>query len=95
MSITADTVKHVANLARLKLEERELPPLVQQLSNILGLVEQLKELDTDAVTPMSHALDMPIPERPDLVVPTSTREAMLANAPDTEQGYFRVPKIIE
>lgn len=95
MSITTDTVKHVANLARLRLDDQELAPLAQQLSNILGLVEQLNELDTDTITPMSHALDMPIPERPDRVVPTSTREAMLANAPDTVQGYFRVPKIIE
>ncbi|MBF0422962.1 MAG: Asp-tRNA(Asn)/Glu-tRNA(Gln) amidotransferase subunit GatC [Magnetococcales bacterium] len=95
MSITAETVKHVANLARLKVDESGLPALVRQLSDILGLVEQLNELDTGNVVPMSHALDQPMPERADEVTNSNRREAMLANAPDTSQGYFRVPKIIE
>ncbi|MBF0147404.1 MAG: Asp-tRNA(Asn)/Glu-tRNA(Gln) amidotransferase subunit GatC [Magnetococcales bacterium] len=95
MSIQAETVKQVAVLARLQLDDQAVPPLVEQLSNILKLVEQLNELDTRDVVPMSHALDMPIPERPDEVVNTNCKDALLANAPDSVQGYFQVPKIIE
>ncbi|HIJ84307.1 MAG: aspartyl/glutamyl-tRNA(Asn/Gln) amidotransferase subunit C [Magnetococcales bacterium] len=95
MSIQAETVKQVAVLARLKIADEALPAFVQQMSNILSLVEQLNELDTQNIAPMSHALDMPIPERPDIVCNANRKEAMLSNAPDCVDGYFQVPKIIE
>ncbi|MBF0133501.1 MAG: Asp-tRNA(Asn)/Glu-tRNA(Gln) amidotransferase subunit GatC [Magnetococcales bacterium] len=95
MSIPIETVRHVAALARLHVDEATLPALTEQLSNILNLVNQLNELDTQDVVPMSHAVDMPTPERPDIVVNTQRKEALLANAPDVAQGHFQVPKIIE
>ncbi len=95
MSIQADTVKHVAQLARLEIDETELSTLTGQLSNILDLMAQLNRLPTDEVKPMTHAVDIKIPLRPDRVVNENRRDALLAGAPDTEQGHFRVPKIIE
>ncbi len=95
MSIQADTVKHVATLARLKIDDDELSTLTGQLSNILDLMAHLNQLPTDDVKPMTHAVDIKIPQRPDRVVNKKQRQALLAGAPDTEQGHFRVPKIIE
>lgn len=95
MSIQTETVKQVALLARLEIEKETLPAFVEQLSNILNLVEQLNELDTQDVQPMSHPIEMSIPERPDTVVNKNRKEQLLANAPDTAEGYFQVPKIIE
>ncbi|MBF0381454.1 MAG: Asp-tRNA(Asn)/Glu-tRNA(Gln) amidotransferase subunit GatC [Magnetococcales bacterium] len=95
MSINADTVKHVANLARLNIPEAEVGSYVDQLSQILGLMDQLNSLPTDDIEPMSHAVDILMPAREDEVVNGDNREALLACAPDSEQSHFRVPKIIE
>ncbi|MBF0370089.1 MAG: Asp-tRNA(Asn)/Glu-tRNA(Gln) amidotransferase subunit GatC [Magnetococcales bacterium] len=95
MAIEPDVVKKVATLARLDISEQEVATYTGQLSNILGLMEQLNSLDTDKVPPMSHAVEMRIPERADQVVNGDQREAMLANAPEADSGHFRVPKIIE
>jgi aspartyl-tRNA(Asn)/glutamyl-tRNA(Gln) amidotransferase subunit C len=95
MSINADTVKHVANLARLNISEDEVGSYVDQLSQILGLMDQLNSLPTDGVDPMSHAVDMLMPAREDVVVNGDNRETLLACAPDSDEGHFRVPKIIE
>lgn len=95
MSIHADTVKHVATLARLQISEEAVVAYTGQLSRILELMETLNQLPTEDVVPMSHAIEMCIPEREDRVQNENQREALLACAPDSEQGYFRVPKIIE
>ncbi|MGN7611842.1 Asp-tRNA(Asn)/Glu-tRNA(Gln) amidotransferase subunit GatC [Magnetococcales bacterium HHB-1] len=95
MSIQPDVVKHVANLARLNITDEETTALTGQLSNILNLMTQLNQLDTETIEPMSHAVAMEIPEREDKVTNTDQREQMLANAPDSEAGHFRVPKVIE
>ncbi|MBF0109352.1 MAG: Asp-tRNA(Asn)/Glu-tRNA(Gln) amidotransferase subunit GatC [Magnetococcales bacterium] len=95
MSIPPETVKQVALLARLQLDDAAVGSLAGQLGAILDLAGQLDELDTREVVPMSHPLDMPIPERADVVVNGNRREALLANAPDHVQGYFQVPRIIE
>lgn len=95
MSITAKTVEHVANLARLDIPDDELETFTGQLGNILELMNQLKEVPTDGVEPMSHAVAMNIPLRDDEVTNVDRREAMLANAPEQEEDHFRVPKVIE
>ncbi|MBF0294493.1 MAG: Asp-tRNA(Asn)/Glu-tRNA(Gln) amidotransferase subunit GatC [Magnetococcales bacterium] len=95
MSITADTVRHVATLARLEISPEEIDTYAEQLNRILGLMEQLRQIPTDGIEPMSHAVEMTLPEREDRVVNADRRDALLANAPDAEEGCFRVPKIIE
>lgn len=95
MSIQAETVKHVANLARLNIEEEEVATYVEQLSQILGLMDQLNSLPTEGVEPMTHAVAVTMPAREDTVANGNQRDILLACAPDTEEGHFRVPKIIE
>lgn len=95
MSIESQVVQHVANLARLEIKEEELETYAKQLSDILTLMEQLNELDTSGISPMSHAVEIQIPQRDDVVIAEWDRAELLANAPETEEGYFRVPKIIE
>ncbi|MBF0622447.1 MAG: Asp-tRNA(Asn)/Glu-tRNA(Gln) amidotransferase subunit GatC [Magnetococcales bacterium] len=95
MAIESEVVKHVATLARLNITSEELTTYTEQLSNILGIMDQLDQVPTDGVEPMSHAVDVQIPERDDVVTNTNNQSAMLANAPDSEEGHFRVPKIIE
>ncbi|MBF0143814.1 MAG: Asp-tRNA(Asn)/Glu-tRNA(Gln) amidotransferase subunit GatC [Magnetococcales bacterium] len=95
MSIDAQTVRRVARLARLEVTEAELPGLALQMGRILDLMAELGRLETDAVPPLSHPMALSIPEREDRVENGDQREALLASAPDQEQGHFRVPRIIE
>lgn len=95
MSIKSDTVKHVANLARLNISDDEVETYASQLSEILGLMDQLNTLPTDDVVAMTHAVEMTMPAREDVVLNSNNRDLLLAGAPDSEQGHFRVPKIIE
>ncbi|MEW6487759.1 MAG: Asp-tRNA(Asn)/Glu-tRNA(Gln) amidotransferase subunit GatC [Thermodesulfobacteriota bacterium] len=95
MKIGREEVLHVARLARLTFSEEEVGALAEQLSSVLEYVEALAELDVEGVEPMSHVLEYPTPMREDIARPSLPREAALANAPDAEQGCFRVPKVIE
>ena len=95
MAITRDEVSHVARLARLALSPAEADKLGEQLGNILGFIKQLDRLDTRDVVPTSHAVEMGTPFRDDAVRPFGDKEAILANAPDREGDFFRVPRIIE
>ncbi|MBF0284907.1 MAG: Asp-tRNA(Asn)/Glu-tRNA(Gln) amidotransferase subunit GatC [Magnetococcales bacterium] len=95
MSLPIETVQHVAKLARLRITGEEAEVYAQQLSRILGLMAQLDRLPTDDVAPMSHAVAVALPERPDRVTGVDQREALLACAPESEEGCFRVPKILE
>ncbi|MBF0212724.1 MAG: Asp-tRNA(Asn)/Glu-tRNA(Gln) amidotransferase subunit GatC [Magnetococcales bacterium] len=95
MSITEETIRHVATLARLDISPGEIQTYTGQLSRILGLMEQLRAIPTEGIAPMSHAVALTLPEREDVAVNPDRREALLANAPDSEEGCFRVPKIIE
>ena len=95
MAITRDEVAHVARLARLALSPAEADRLGEQLANILGYIKQLDRLDTRDVIPTSHAVEMGTPFRDDAVRPFGDKEAILANAPDRDGDFFRVPRIIE
>lgn len=95
MAITRDEVLHVARLSRLALSPDEADRLGAQLGNILGFIKQLDRLDTRDVVPTSHAVELGTPFRDDVVRPFGDKEALLANAPDREGDFFRVPRIIE
>ena len=91
--ITIKDVEHVAKLARLELSEEEKEKFSKQLGDILKYVEQMNEVDTTGVEPMSHAIPMVNVMREDVVVSENTKEELMANAPLKEGGFFRVPKI--
>jgi len=95
MSITREEVLHVARLARLALSDDEVDRLKDQMGGILDYVRQLDTLDTRDIVPTSHAVEMGTPFRDDSVRPFGDKEALLANAPDREGDFFRVPRIIE
>jgi len=94
--ITREEVAHLARLSRLALEDAELEALASELDVILGAVAQIGEV-TDAadVPPTTHAVPVENVVRPDVVRPSLPREAVLAGAPEAEDGRFRVPQILE
>lgn len=95
MSISRDDVLHVAELARLALTEKEIELLTGQLQRILSYVEKLSELDTTGVEPTSYTVPLRSVTREDKVTPSLSQEKALANAPASERGCFKVPKVIE
>ena len=95
MKLSREEVEHVARLARLSITEEEVKIFRQQLSDILTYIGKLNELDTSKVEPTSHVLDIQNVFREDHVTPGLSREDALAGAPEQEEGFFRVPKIIE
>ena len=97
MPITRTDVEKIAELARLELTDAETDSFTNQLSAILGYIDQLNELDTADVPPMSHCAtgdDTADARRDDVVRPSLGQQAATANAPDAEAGYFRVPRVI-
>jgi aspartyl-tRNA(Asn)/glutamyl-tRNA(Gln) amidotransferase subunit C len=95
VKITLAEVEHVARLARLALDADEKERMRSQLDVILGYVEQLRRVNTDGVEPTAHVLPLVNVLRDDEVRPSYPVEAMLANAPDAQDGQFRVPRILE
>ncbi len=95
MEITREQVEYVAKLARLAVSEEEKVLFRRQLSSILTYVETLNRVDTTQVAPTAHVVPMQNVLREDVVKPSLSRDDVLANAPDSESGCFRVPKIIE
>ena len=95
VKITLAEVEHVARLARLALDADEKERMRSQLDAILGYVEQLRGVNTDGVEPTAHVLPLVNVLRDDEVRPSYPVEAMLANAPDAQDGQFRVPRILE
>ena len=95
MKITIKEVEHVARLARLELSEEEKERTRAQLDSILSYIDKLNELDTSAVEPTSHVLPMTNVFREDEVRPSLSREEAMASAPDRQDVFFRVPRILE
>lgn len=95
MSVDTATVKKVASLARIAISDGDAERLVPELNNILGWIEQLGEVDTSAVQPMTAVIPNTLRLRDDVVNDGDMREAVLANAPAGEHGFFTVPKVIE
>lgn len=93
--ISIEQVKHVADLARLAITDEEAEMFTKQLDAIITFAQQLNELDTENVPPTSHVLDMRNVMREDIPEPGLPREEVLKNAPDQQDGQFRVPAILE
>ena len=91
--ITIKEVEHVSKLARLELTEEEKVKFSKQLGDVLEYAQQMNEIDTEGVEPMSHAIPIVNVMREDEVVHEFSREELMANAPLKEDGFFRVPKI--
>jgi aspartyl-tRNA(Asn)/glutamyl-tRNA(Gln) amidotransferase subunit C len=95
MAIDAATVRKVARLARIAQPEDKLEPLAAELSAIMAWIEQLAEVDTDGVEPMTSAVHMAIPMREDVVTEGGDAEVVLSNAPKRVGDFFVVPKVVE
>ena len=91
--ITIKDVEHVAKLARLELTEDEKELYTKQLGDVLKYVDQMNEFDTSNVKPMTQVIDFVNVMRDDKVVYELTKEELMANAPEVENGFFKVPKI--
>jgi len=95
MSIDKDTARRVAHLARIKVEEDQLENLAGELSGILGFMEQLNEVDVEGVEPMTSVSPMELKRRDDVETDGNMQTQILSNAPDSREGFFAVPKVME
>ncbi|MGA1742020.1 MAG: Asp-tRNA(Asn)/Glu-tRNA(Gln) amidotransferase subunit GatC [Pseudohongiellaceae bacterium] len=95
MSISANDIAYIANLARLQLSEAEQQEAADNFKNILALIDQMQSADTDQLEPLSHAIETSQPLREDLVTELNQRDELQKIAPKCEQGLYLVPKVIE
>ena len=95
MAVDEETVRKIARLARLKLPESAIAPMAEELSKLLNWVEQLGELDTTNVEPMTTAIAMKLKMRQDVVTDGGYEEDVVRNAPNREDTFFTVPKVVE
>ncbi len=95
MSLDKATVRGIARLARLRVDEDRLEPLARELNNILGWIEQLSEVDTEDVEPMTSIAAMKLRWRDDRVTDGGQAETVTASAPTRDRGFFAVPKVVE
>ena len=95
MSVNTEQVRHIAKLARIAMSDDEIERLVPEINNILGWVEQLGEVNTDGVEPLTAVVPNELRLREDAVTDGNKRDDILANAPVAEHGFFAVPKVIE
>lgn len=93
--ITEQDVEKIAHLARLGINQQDIPKYAQSLSEILNFVEQMDNVDTSQVSAMAHPQDMLQRLRDDIVTEQEQRELLMKNAQETENGLFLVPKVIE
>ena len=95
MSLDKDTVRRVAHLARIRVADAELDSVGRDMDRILDFVEQLNEVDTDGVKPMTSVVEMGLRWREDQVTDGDRRGDVLANAPDPERDFYTVPTVVE
>jgi aspartyl-tRNA(Asn)/glutamyl-tRNA(Gln) amidotransferase subunit C len=95
MSADADTVRRIAQLARIALAEDDVEHLREELNAILAFVEQLSELNVDGVEPMTSVMPMQMKKRADVVTDGGIADEILKNAPAAEDHFFAVPKVVE
>jgi aspartyl-tRNA(Asn)/glutamyl-tRNA(Gln) amidotransferase subunit C len=95
MAVDRDTVIRVARLARVNVPDADLDTLADELSKIIGWVEQLDEVDTDGIAPMASVADMKLRWRADEVTDGGIPDKVTANAPYPQKGMFSVPKVVE
>lgn len=95
MSISKEEVKHVAHLAKLSFSDEHLASFTQQLDKIIGMVEMLDEVDTDGVVVTSNATGLINVMREDVAVPGTSRTELMKNAPESQDGFIKVPAIMD
>ena len=95
MSIDIDTARRVAHLARIRVDEADLPALAGEVSGILTFMEQLNEVDVTGIEPMTSVTPMRLKRRADVVTDGGIQQQILSNAPDARAGFFAVPKVVE
>jgi aspartyl-tRNA(Asn)/glutamyl-tRNA(Gln) amidotransferase subunit C len=95
MSLDPATVRRIARLARIRVDEAQVEALRADLNAILGWIEQLNEVNVEGVEPLAGAAQMALRLREDVVTDGGDAGAVLGNAPDREGGYFAVPKVVE
>ena len=95
MSIDKDKIKHVSKLARISVDEKKIDDLTKDLSSIFKFIEQLNELNTDKVEPLSSILNEPLRSRKDESNDGNIRDKILQNSPKKNEEFFVVPKVIE
>jgi aspartyl-tRNA(Asn)/glutamyl-tRNA(Gln) amidotransferase subunit C len=95
MSIDLETARRVAKLARIRVEDEDLPALAGEFNTILGFIEQLNEVDVEGVEPMTSVTPMRLKRREDKVTAGGHPDKILSNAPDAREGFFAVPKVVE
>lgn len=95
MSVDSDTVRRIAHLARIRLEDERIEPMREELNTILAFVEQLDEVDTNGVEPMTSVVATKMRLRADVVTDGNIADDVIANAPASEDGFFMVPRVVE
>ena len=95
MSLSDDQIRRIAQLARIAIGNEESAQVRDRLNRVLGLIDQLQAVDTTGIEPMSHALDVVQPLRPDAVTESDQRARFQSGAPAVEGGLYLVPKVIE
>jgi aspartyl-tRNA(Asn)/glutamyl-tRNA(Gln) amidotransferase subunit C len=95
MKVDEATVRHVARLARIKVSGQEAKSLERELTAILDWVDQLSEVDTSKVEPMTRVEGVPLPKRADVVTDGGIADEIVRNAPLTQDHFFLVPKVVE
>lgn len=95
MSVDSDTVRRIAQLSRIRLEEARIEPMREELNAILDFIEQLNEVDTDGVEPMTSVVETKMRLRKDVVNDGNKPGDIVANAPASDDGFFMVPKVVE
>ena len=95
MSLDPATVRRIAKLARLHLEEADVPRVQAELNGILGWIEQLNEVDVTGIEPLTGAATLAMRLRPDAITDGNMQEAVLSNAPDRAGPFYAVPKVVE
>tara|TARA_X000000368_G_scaffold348566_1_gene288380 strand:- start:94 stop:381 length:288 start_codon:yes stop_codon:yes gene_type:complete len=95
MPIDKDIIKHISKLARISVDEKKIDNLTKDLSSIFEFIEQLNELKTDKVKPLSSILNEPLRSRKDKISDGKIKDKILKNSPKTNEEFFVVPKVIE
>lgn len=95
MALTLDDVRRAAHLARIAVDDAEAGATLVQLTRVFGMIEQMQAVDVSGISPMSHAQDLALRLRPDVVTEGDQRDRFQAVAPEVEAGLYLVPKVIE
>ena len=95
MKLDTNTINKIAKLARISLSEKEANDLLKDMNSILDWVEQLNEVNTDSVEPLTNISSSTLPQRKDEAKDINSSDEILKNSPDKVEGYFAVPKVVE